>query len=133
MGSLCGSASRECELEANKKKVGFFFDSESDLNIFLSVQVEEGWWSGTLNGKSGLFPSNFVKELEASGEDGESTDTVADETGREHTLYSVQHFIGLARLSSTKTTMSTGFESVNGGRRKGSPMPVLDPCQLPMF
>ncbi len=51
------------------------------LNIF-SVQVEEGWWSGNLNGKSGLFPSNFVKELDATGEDGESNDTVADETGK---------------------------------------------------
>lgn len=36
-----------------------------------------------MNGKSGLFPSNFVKELEASGEDGEPTDAVADETGGE--------------------------------------------------
>lgn len=50
------------------------------VNIF-SVQVEEGWWSGNLNGKSGLFPSNFVKELDATGEDIESNDTTADETG----------------------------------------------------
>lgn len=54
-----------------------------------SEQVEEGWWSGCLNNKSGLFPSNFVKELDASGEDGESNDTAADETGRRETL--VQH------------------------------------------
>lgn len=47
-----------------------------------SVQVEEGWWSGGLNGKSGLFPSNFVKELDTAGEDGESNDTVADEPGK---------------------------------------------------
>lgn len=50
------------------------------VNI-LSVQVEEGWWSGSLNGKSGLFPSNFVKEVDATGEDGEIIDTPADETG----------------------------------------------------
>ncbi|GCB71314.1 hypothetical protein scyTo_0005902 [Scyliorhinus torazame] len=25
--------------------------------------VEEGWWEGVLNGKSGMFPSNFIKEL----------------------------------------------------------------------
>lgn len=48
-----------------------------------STQVEEGWWSGALNGKSGLFPSNFVKELDAAGEDGETNDTAAaDETGK---------------------------------------------------
>ncbi|XP_040279608.1 SH3 domain-containing kinase-binding protein 1 isoform X1 [Bufo bufo] len=26
-------------------------------------EVEEGWWEGVLNGKSGMFPSNFIKEL----------------------------------------------------------------------
>ncbi|EHB13278.1 CD2-associated protein, partial [Heterocephalus glaber] len=30
----------------------------------INEEVEEGWWSGTLNHKVGLFPSNFVKELE---------------------------------------------------------------------
>ncbi|TKS75664.1 CD2-associated protein [Collichthys lucidus] len=47
--------------------------------IDINEEVEEGWWSGSLNGKSGLFPSNFVKELDTAGEDGESNDTVADE------------------------------------------------------
>uniref|UniRef100_A0A8C5TGI7 SH3 domain-containing kinase-binding protein 1 n=1 Tax=Malurus cyaneus samueli TaxID=2593467 RepID=A0A8C5TGI7_9PASS len=26
-------------------------------------EVEEGWWEGILNGKTGMFPSNFIKEL----------------------------------------------------------------------
>lgn len=34
--------------------------------IDISEEVEEGWWSGTLNNKLGLFPSNFVKELEVT-------------------------------------------------------------------
>ncbi len=51
------------------------------MNIFF-VQVEEGWWNGIFNGKSGLFPSNFVKELDAAGEDAESNDTAADENGK---------------------------------------------------
>uniref|UniRef100_A0AAR2KH14 SH3 domain-containing protein n=1 Tax=Pygocentrus nattereri TaxID=42514 RepID=A0AAR2KH14_PYGNA len=25
--------------------------------------VEEGWWEGSLNGKTGMFPSNFTKEM----------------------------------------------------------------------
>nr|XP_046228586.1 CD2-associated protein isoform X2 [Scatophagus argus] len=59
-------------------------DDELELKsgdiIDITEEVEEGWWSGNLNGKSGLFPSNFVKELDATGEDGESNDTAADET-----------------------------------------------------
>ncbi|KAM4713199.1 CD2-associated protein isoform 2-T2 [Anableps anableps] len=43
-------------------------------------EVEEGWWSGSFNGKSGLFPSNFVKELEAAGEEAETNDTASDKT-----------------------------------------------------
>lgn len=35
-----------------------------------------------MNSKSGLFPSNFVKELDATGEEAESNDTTADETGK---------------------------------------------------
>nr|XP_046226944.1 SH3 domain-containing kinase-binding protein 1 [Scatophagus argus] len=26
-------------------------------------EVEEGWWEGMLNGKTGMFPSNFTKEI----------------------------------------------------------------------
>ncbi|TNM94600.1 hypothetical protein fugu_017359 [Takifugu bimaculatus] len=42
-------------------------------------EVEEGWWSGSYNGKSGVFPSNFVKELDAAGDEQESNSTAADE------------------------------------------------------
>ncbi|XP_067097097.1 CD2-associated protein isoform X2 [Osmerus mordax] len=53
--------------------------------VDVTEEVEEGWWSGcSARGKSGLFPSNFVKEVE-TGEDGEMND-LTDETeggGRE--------------------------------------------------
>ncbi|OCT94177.1 hypothetical protein XELAEV_18011843mg [Xenopus laevis] len=26
-------------------------------------EVEEGWWEGVLNGKTGMFPSNFIKDI----------------------------------------------------------------------
>ncbi|XP_025964481.2 CD2-associated protein isoform X2 [Dromaius novaehollandiae] len=45
--------------------------------IDINEEVEEGWWSGILNGKSGLFPSNFVKELELM-DDGETQDAPDD-------------------------------------------------------
>ena len=28
------------------------------------TEVEDGWWRGTLNGKSGVFPSNFVEMIQ---------------------------------------------------------------------
>ncbi|XP_072306618.1 SH3 domain-containing kinase-binding protein 1 [Eucyclogobius newberryi] len=31
--------------------------------IDVITEVEEGWWEGVLNGKSGMFPSNFTKEI----------------------------------------------------------------------
>lgn len=37
--------------------------------IDIMGEVEEGWWEGFLNGKSGMFPSNFTKELLAEAED----------------------------------------------------------------
>lgn len=45
--------------------------------IDISEEVEEGWWSGTLNNKLGLFPSNFVKELEIT-DDGETHEAPDD-------------------------------------------------------
>ncbi|MCJ8745898.1 hypothetical protein PDJAM_G00135730 [Pangasius djambal] len=32
-------------------------------------EVEEGWWEGCLNGRTGMFPSNFTIELPADTED----------------------------------------------------------------
>ncbi|XP_022604483.1 SH3 domain-containing kinase-binding protein 1 [Seriola dumerili] len=31
--------------------------------IEIIAEVEEGWWEGVLNGKTGMFPSNFTKEI----------------------------------------------------------------------
>ncbi|XP_074189151.1 CD2-associated protein isoform X2 [Rhinolophus sinicus] len=45
--------------------------------IDINEEVEEGWWSGTLNNKLGLFPSNFVKELEVT-DDGETHEAQED-------------------------------------------------------
>ncbi|XP_038853440.1 SH3 domain-containing kinase-binding protein 1-like isoform X2 [Salvelinus namaycush] len=32
--------------------------------IHILGEVEEGWWEGSLKGKTGMFPSNFTRELE---------------------------------------------------------------------
>jgi hypothetical protein len=36
---------------------------EEGQRIHSIVFVDEGWWQGSLNGKTGLFPSSYV-ELE---------------------------------------------------------------------
>ncbi|KAK2113817.1 SH3-domain kinase binding protein 1 [Saguinus oedipus] len=62
----------EDELEL---KVGDIIDINEEL-LLIGVS-EEGWWSGTLNNKLGLFPSNFVKELEVT-DDGETHESQDD-------------------------------------------------------
>ncbi|XP_029003458.1 SH3 domain-containing kinase-binding protein 1 isoform X2 [Betta splendens] len=42
--------------------------------IEIIAEVEEGWWEGVLNGKTGMFPSNFTKEV-ASESEAPSADT----------------------------------------------------------
>ncbi|XP_054621462.1 SH3 domain-containing kinase-binding protein 1 isoform X3 [Dunckerocampus dactyliophorus] len=46
--------------------------------IEIVAEVEEGWWEGVLNGKSGMFPSNFTKEILLES-DGPSGDTPQEE------------------------------------------------------
>jgi hypothetical protein len=73
------------------------FSSESCIEIFAGYvvyalcmkecvckQVEEGWWEGTLNGKTGVFPSNFV-EVEEAGEAAEADGNKTAGTGKVHT------------------------------------------------
>ena len=55
-----------------KAKVTFDYEAQDDDELTLHVgdvidfmcEVEEGWWRGKLNGRVGVFPSNFVELLE---------------------------------------------------------------------
>ncbi|GAA6215214.1 SH3 domain-containing kinase-binding protein 1 isoform X1 [Lates japonicus] len=42
--------------------------------IEIIAEVEEGWWEGILNGKTGMFPSNFTREI-LTESDSASADT----------------------------------------------------------
>ncbi|XP_034070015.1 SH3 domain-containing kinase-binding protein 1 isoform X1 [Gymnodraco acuticeps] len=46
--------------------------------IEIIAEVEEGWWEGLLNGKSGMFPSNFTKVIPTDSET-QSVDTSQEE------------------------------------------------------
>ncbi|NXT50538.1 SH3K1 protein, partial [Pluvianellus socialis] len=68
-------------------------------------QVEEGWWEGILNGKTGMFPSNFIKELSDSDDVGIAQEeqvkpSLKDATGSE---------------SDGGDSCSTKSEGANGG------------------
>lgn len=58
-------------------KAAFSYTPQNEDELELKIgdvievlgEVEEGWWEGTLNGKTGMFPSNFTKEVLAEAED----------------------------------------------------------------
>ncbi|XP_051581293.1 CD2-associated protein isoform X3 [Myxocyprinus asiaticus] len=79
--------------------------------IDIIEEVEEGWWSGTMNGKSGLFPSNFVKEIEST-EDTE-TDNVTDEPdNRDGTSSPTSPLPGNGVMAQPKKVKGIGFGDI---------------------
>ncbi|TRZ06057.1 hypothetical protein HGM15179_021050 [Zosterops borbonicus] len=59
-----------------KARFNFKQTNEDELSvnkgdIIYVTRVEEGgWWEGTLNGKTGWFPSNYVREIKSTGING---------------------------------------------------------------
>lgn len=65
-GNGCGNLlvkARFAFQQTNEDELSF---SKGDI-IIVSRQEDGGWWEGSLNGKSGWFPSNYVRELKGSG------------------------------------------------------------------
>uniref|UniRef100_K1QWQ4 CD2-associated protein n=1 Tax=Magallana gigas TaxID=29159 RepID=K1QWQ4_MAGGI len=60
-----------------KAKVLFDYEPENEDELKIEVgdtveiikQEEEGWWEGVLNGKTGVFPSNFVEIIGTEDEE----------------------------------------------------------------
>eukprot|EP00729_Bicosta_minor_P021336 gene21336-9384_t len=60
---------------AQYAKCTFDYDAVNDGELSLKTgdvlevteMEEEGWWTGTFDGKSGVFPSNFVKKCDVGG------------------------------------------------------------------
>ncbi|XP_039998161.1 rho guanine nucleotide exchange factor 7b isoform X2 [Xiphias gladius] len=64
-GSGCGQLlvrARFAFQQTNEDELSF---SKGDI-ISVSRQEEGGWWEGSFNGKTGWFPSNYVRELKGS-------------------------------------------------------------------
>ncbi|XP_038655817.1 CD2-associated protein isoform X1 [Scyliorhinus canicula] len=81
-------------------------------------EVEEGWWKGVLNEKTGLFPSNFVKELIDPTEDGESNEVLSE------TDVLVKELIAVGPTSPTSPIEFTGNESPIGAGTTAQPKKI---------
>lgn len=57
-----------CILKHLNKKSTVYINTPF-FSVSVLLQVEEGWWEGILNGKTGMFPSNFIKELSVDSDD----------------------------------------------------------------
>ncbi|KAJ3611416.1 hypothetical protein NHX12_021431 [Muraenolepis orangiensis] len=68
-----GSSSRAVSEQIRKRrfKAAFSYVPQNEDELELKIgdivevltEVEEGWYEGLLNGKTGMFPSNFTKEI----------------------------------------------------------------------
>uniref|UniRef100_A0A3B4EW62 Osteoclast-stimulating factor 1 n=1 Tax=Pundamilia nyererei TaxID=303518 RepID=A0A3B4EW62_9CICH len=54
--------------------------------IEIIAEVEEGWWEGVLNGKTGMFPSNFTKEILTDSETPSLDSQEENRSGRTNVL-----------------------------------------------
>uniref|UniRef100_A0A8C2GHI5 Osteoclast-stimulating factor 1 n=1 Tax=Cyprinus carpio TaxID=7962 RepID=A0A8C2GHI5_CYPCA len=76
-----------------------------------SVVVEDGWWSGSMNGKSGLFPSNFVKEIE-SAEETETSDVTDEPDNRDGASSPTSPHQGNGVMAQPKKIKGIGFGDI---------------------
>ncbi|XP_039548499.1 CD2-associated protein isoform X3 [Pimephales promelas] len=79
--------------------------------IDITEEVEEGWWSGSMNGKSGLFPSNFVKEID-SIEDTETSDVTEEPDDTEGLSSPTSPHPGNGVMAQPKKIMGIGFGDI---------------------
>uniref|UniRef100_A0A671NKN7 Osteoclast-stimulating factor 1 n=1 Tax=Sinocyclocheilus anshuiensis TaxID=1608454 RepID=A0A671NKN7_9TELE len=79
--------------------------------IDITQEVEEGWWSGSMNGKSGLFPSNFVKEIE-SAEETETSDITDEPDNRDGASSPTSPHQGNGVMAQPKKIKGIGFGDI---------------------
>ena len=65
-GSGCGQLLVKARFPFQKTNEDELSFSKGDV-IIVSRQEDGGWWEGSLSGRTGWFPSNYVRELKGSG------------------------------------------------------------------
>ncbi|TWW64216.1 rho guanine nucleotide exchange factor 7-like isoform X2 [Takifugu flavidus] len=116
-GNGCGNLlvkARFAFQQTNEDELSF---SKGDI-IIVSRQEDGGWWEGSYNGKSGWFPSNYVRELKGSDKTSDkpksltmkSPPKVFDTTVITKTYYNVV----LQNILEAETEFSRELQSVLG-------------------
>uniref|UniRef100_A0A674PQJ2 Osteoclast-stimulating factor 1 n=1 Tax=Takifugu rubripes TaxID=31033 RepID=A0A674PQJ2_TAKRU len=112
-GNGCGNLlvkARFAFQQTNEDELSF---SKGDI-IIVSRQEDGGWWEGSYNGKSGWFPSNYVRELKGSDKPKsltmKSPPKVFDTTVITKTYYNVV----LQNILEAETEFSRELQSVLG-------------------
>lgn len=87
MGCLCGILGKQDRLSAETVRAIYDYTAENDEQLSFKVgdlitvleEREGGWWKGSLDGKDGLFPANYVEYLAEEGnEAGDEGEAVED-------------------------------------------------------
>ncbi|XP_051951508.1 CD2-associated protein-like isoform X2 [Xyrauchen texanus] len=121
MGFQPNSQPRASKKKPKKRQCKVLFEympqNEDELELKLgdivdiNEEVEEGWWSGTMNGKSGLFPSNFVKEIEST-EDPETNNLTDEPDNRDGTSSPTSPLPGNGVMAQPKKVKGIGFGDI---------------------
>ncbi|BFZ25337.1 hypothetical protein BsWGS_28375 [Bradybaena similaris] len=104
-------------------KVLFEYKKENDDELELAVgeildfhkEVEDGWWEGSLNGKVGVFPSNFVEMLEETPSPGESLAPVVEDKDKDKQAGDTQGKDSDFHTIKGKKVVGVGLGNIFGG------------------
>ncbi|XP_031707855.1 rho guanine nucleotide exchange factor 7b isoform X2 [Anarrhichthys ocellatus] len=116
-GGGCGHAlfkARFTFQQTNEDELSF---SKGDI-VSVSRQDEGGWWEGSLNGHSGWFPSNYVRELKGSDktlDKPKSGSLKSPPKGFDTTIISKTYYnVVLQNILETETEYSRELQSLLG-------------------
>ncbi len=60
-----------CDIQIKESVFSYFFFqlsfTKNDTIIITQAPTDGGWWEGTLDGKTGWFPSNYVEHIQKTG------------------------------------------------------------------
>uniref|UniRef100_A0A673AR75 Osteoclast-stimulating factor 1 n=1 Tax=Sphaeramia orbicularis TaxID=375764 RepID=A0A673AR75_9TELE len=112
-GSGCGQLLVKARFpfqQTNEDELSF---SKGDI-ISVSRQEEGGWWEGSFNGKTGWFPSNYVRELKGSEKQKPGT-VKSPPKGFDSTIISKTYYnVVLQNILEAETEYSRELQSLLG-------------------